>query len=258
MQAREGARYLFLFAHPDDDAFIVGSMRMLLDQGVDVYGVWATSGGLLGGSKTRESELAAAMTVLGLDESRRFLLRMPDLGLIANLAEAADAVTKVVEEVRPTTVVATAFEGGHPDHDCVNFLAYEGCSRVGITPEMMEFPLYNGSGRVIHWRWKVNSFPDGKRVANNTPLTDSALDCKYRILRTYSTQWLYMFPLRLASPRSKMKSSGEPCRRSPGDRDHTMPPHPGKLNYERWFNSFMKISFKDYADAVRSARRSMR
>jgi hypothetical protein len=63
-----------------------------------------------------------------------------------------------------------------------------------------------------------------------------------------------MVPARLASTRSKMIYKGEPYRTCPADRDHSVPPHRGRLNYERWFNAFMKITFEDYARAVSDVR----
>jgi hypothetical protein len=51
-----------------------------------------------------------------------------------------------------------------------------------------------------------------------------------------------------------MIKKGEPYRPCPQERDHTMRPHHGDLNYERWFNSFMKIKFDDYAGAVSHTR----
>ncbi len=38
-------------------------------------------------------------------------------------------------QVQPSIVIANAFEGGHPDHDCVNFTAFEGSFRAGIETE---------------------------------------------------------------------------------------------------------------------------
>lgn len=207
-------------------------------------------------AERRETELARAMTILGLPQSRVHLLRLRDLGLMDVLDDACERVAHVMKDVRPAAVFANAFEGGHPDHDAVNFLAYEACSRAGIQPQLYEFPLYNGSGPLHHWRWHINRFPEGNSSALHTPLDDDDIECKYRIMRTYSSQWMFMIPARLALTRSRLKQFGEPYRPCPEDRDHTVRPHPGTLNYERWFNSFMNTRFEDFSRAVRSARRS--
>ncbi len=88
------------------------------------------------------------------------------------------------------------------------------------------------------------------------PLPDDAIRCKYDMMKAYSTQKLYMVPARLACAPGRLSQEGEPYRLCPEDRDHTIPPHAGKLNYERWFNSFMKITFADFREAVLRARDS--
>jgi LmbE family N-acetylglucosaminyl deacetylase len=248
------ASYLFLFAHPDDDVFICGTMHMLLQEGAEVHAAWLTSGDYFGQGELRESELAQAVEILGLHDSRVHLLRQPDLGLVPGMGHAAESLTELLLAVKPDMLFVTAFEGGHPDHDSANFLAYECRARAGLKVGIFEFPLYNGTGPVHHWRWRINGFPPRGPEIHFQPLNDLAVDCKYRMMRTYSSQWMYMAPARLASRRSRLKKFGEPYRACPPDRDHTIPPHAGLLNYERWFNFFIKIKFADYADAVRRTR----
>lgn len=243
-------KYLFLFAHPDDDVFIGGTLKLLLDQGAEVDAAWLTSGDYFGLGSRRERELSNAMAALGLDERRVHRLRFPDLGLLSRLDEAAEEVADLMDQLQPSIVVADAFEGGHPDHDCVNFLAFEGSFRAGIRAEIIEFPLYNGAGHWYHWRWRINSFPPGGPPVLYSRLNDAALTCKHKMIRSYPSQWMYMGPARLASSRSRLTPLGEPYRICPADRDHTVPPHAGELSYERWFNSFMKTTFSQFRNEV--------
>ncbi len=249
------AKYVFLFAHPDDDVFIAGTMKQLLDAGSELHGIWATSGDFFGQGKRREAELAAAVKVLGLSRPNTHLLRFPDLGLVAKLDEVTNSVAKLIGRIRPDFIFANAFEGGHPDHDSVNFIAYEASYRAGVKAKLFEFPLYNGSGPLQHWWWRINQFPDNNPPACHNPLNEAAIECKYQMMKIYSSsQWLYMIPARLASPFPKLKEVGELFRECPSNRDHTLPPHNGILNYERWFNFFMKISFNDFRAAVAQTR----
>ncbi len=227
---------------------------MLLHEGARVHAAWLTSGDYFGQGELREAELAKAAGIIGLQDTNVHLLRQPDLGLVSGMVKAAESLTELLATLNPDILFVTAFEGGHPDHDSANFLAYECSERAGIRPRMYEFPLYNGSGPVRHWKWRINGFPPGGPEILYRPLDDKAVDCKYQMMRTYSSQWMYMVPARLASSRSKLKERGEPYRACPSDRDHTIPPHPGLLNWERWFNYFIKITFADYADAVRKTR----
>ncbi len=222
----------------------------MLVRGDEVFAVWATSGGLMGGRAKRESELANAMRVLELPESRMKLLRFPDLGLLSNMNAVADRLAALMQEIVPETVFVTAFEGGHPDHDSLNAIAYEARRRSGLSPDLFEFPLYNGSGPGLHWRWRINSFPSDGIEPRFTMLDEDAITVKHKMMRVYGSQWLYMGPARLASSRARLKTRGEPYRPCPADRDHSIPPHPGRLNYERWFNAFMRIRFEDFREAV--------
>lgn len=249
-------KYLFLFAHPDDDAFICGTMKMLIDAGAEVHGVWLTSGDYFGKGELREGELARATETLGLKKSRVHLLRLPDLGLVPALDRAATTVAELFTRIRPDNVFVTAFEGGHPDHDSANFLAYEASRTAGVNPRIFEFPLYNGSGAFRTWRWRINAFPPGGPPTLHDPLNEAAVDVKYKIMDTYSSQWMYMIPAKLASPRGTLMEKGEPYRRCPADRDHTVQPHSGPLNYERWFNFFIRITFDDFRNAVLKTRRN--
>lgn len=249
------AKYLFLFAHPDDEVVISGTMKLLLEAGAEIHAAWTTSGEKFAKREIRESELRRSMDILGLGESQTHLLRFPDLGMVAVLEEAADSATKLIGEIAPDVIFANAYEGGHPDHDSVNFLAYESSARLGVTPDLFEFPLYNGTGPFLHWKWRINHFPPGGPAVLHSPLSDEAIRCKYEMMKAHSSQKLYMIPARLACPRARLVREGEPYRPCPMDRDHTIPPHPGQLNYERWFNSFMKLTFADFRAAVLRTRR---
>lgn len=246
---------LFLFAHPDDDAFIAGTLRLLIDRGVDVHCAWLTSGDHFGKVEVREAELRSAARVLRLEPSHMHLFKLPDLGLVSHMTEALDLVRTLMGDLKPKAILAPAFEGGHPDHDSVNFFAFEGASKAGIEGPIFEFPLYNGSGPLVHWRWRINRFVPGGPKAIPNPLTESAIDCKYQVMRIYSSQWMFMIPARLASRRQRLRTSGEPYRLCPPQRDHSVKPHPGKLNYERWFNAWMKLTFANYRQAVIEARK---
>jgi LmbE family N-acetylglucosaminyl deacetylase len=248
-------KYFLLFAHPDDDAFIAGTMKSLIRAGAEVHGVWLTSGDYFGKGELREKELAHATSLLSLPSSQVHLLRFPDLGLMRMLDEAADRVAALIDKLKPDTIFSTAYEGGHPDHDSANFLAYEGCFRAGRHADLFEFPLYNATGKASHWWWRINSFPPGGPEVLYNRLSEEAVATRQRITWAYSSQWLYMVPARMASSRARLTRIGEPYRQCPRGRDHTVRPHAGTLNYERWFCSFMRIRFNDFRTAVMKVRR---
>jgi LmbE family N-acetylglucosaminyl deacetylase len=247
-------KILFLLAHPDDDAFISGTIWTLLQKGADISCVWLTSGDFFGQGTRREKEIGKAARILGLSSSRIHLFRLPDLGLVRKMERATTLLSEILLSTKPDAIFTTAYEGGHPDHDAANLVAAETCSRLELKSQLLEFPLYNGSGPLKHWRWKINSFPSGWPDAQYQVLTKQALRIKYRVMMTYSSQWMYMIPAGLASLSSRMLKIGEPFRAFPRDRDYTVPPHAGRLNYERWFNSLMKTKFSDFRTQAMSVR----
>jgi LmbE family N-acetylglucosaminyl deacetylase len=256
MMLDKNAKYLFIFAHPDDEVVIAGTMKQLLDGGAEVEAAWVTCGDYFGNIETRLAELARVTTILGLREDSIHLLRLPDLGLVRMLNQAVDKVADMLKSVKPDAIFANAYEGGHPDHDAVNFLAYEASYRADIKPKLYEFPFYNATGSLLYCHWRLNAFPDDGIPVLHNPLSESEIKCKLRTIRTYVSQWMYMIPTRLVVSRSRLASVGEPCRICPPDRDHTRRPHEGMLSYERWVNSFMKIKFPDFRKAVEHARQT--
>lgn len=246
--------YLFVLAHPDDDVFISGHIQRFLADELEVHCVWLTSGGYMGGAMKRERELFAVAEILGLRRSQIHLMRLADLGLIGLLETVIQYLIRLFEAVEPKAVYVNAFEGGHPDHDCASFAVFEARRRSGCSFEILEFPLYNGAGSFRQWRWQINTFPNGDGIAQYLPLTFQEVATKHRTMRIYASQWMYMIPARLACSTKKMVREGEPKRLCHPDRDHTVKPHSGKLNYERWFNSFMRIKFSNYQEAVKRSR----
>lgn len=253
-QRNREEKFLFVFAHPDDDVFISGLMRRLISLGIETLGVWLTSGGYLGGQERRENELREAMSVLGLPADHCKMLRFPDLGLIDSMDTASSRLAEIFRDYQPQNIFVTAFEGGHPDHDAANFIVYEARFRSQLACQLFEFPLYNGSGPLWTWRWRVNAFPPGGPPTVFQPLTSQEVDCKRKMMKIYSSQWMYMVPAKMAKSRDVLMNQGEPYRLCPENRVHTFAPHAGKLNYERWFNFFMKIRFRDFTEAVKRTR----
>jgi LmbE family N-acetylglucosaminyl deacetylase len=122
---------LSVWAHPDDETYLAaGTMAAAADRGQRVVCVSATAGELgtadpatwpparLG--RLRRWETAAAMAVLGVTEHR--ILGLPDGALPDHEAEGLAAVGRLLDEVRPDTVLT--FEPGgvtfHPDHIAVS------------------------------------------------------------------------------------------------------------------------------------------
>lgn len=132
---------LFVYAHPDDEAFgCAGSIALLTGRGVPVVLVCATRGeaGEISDPRlatratigaVREAELRAAMAVVGVADIR--LLGYRDSGMAGTAenddprafvnAPAAEVVAQIaaqIRAIRPAAIVTFGPDGiyGHPDH----------------------------------------------------------------------------------------------------------------------------------------------
>ncbi|WP_394148412.1 PIG-L deacetylase family protein [Shewanella atlantica] len=120
-----------LFAHPDDETWISGTLAKFARHGVSVFPVYATSGeagsdhsgqGLSGAelAGVRELEAMAASHILGLEKPQ--FLRFPDGELNQYPQEVVERLTSLVELEKPVAVI-TFTEGGitdNQDHKTLN------------------------------------------------------------------------------------------------------------------------------------------
>jgi LmbE family N-acetylglucosaminyl deacetylase len=141
---------LSIWAHPDDETYLAGGlMAAARDNEQRVVNVSATAGergtsdpdawppARLGA--VRRCEAAAAMAVLGVTEHR--ILGLPDGGL-AELDEVGiDAVTRLLDEVEPDTIVTFGPEGEtyHPDHIAVHRWVTAAWERRGRRGRLLYF-----------------------------------------------------------------------------------------------------------------------
>ena len=210
---------LVVAAHPDDETIGAGATLASLD---DVHVVHLTDGAPRDRrwmsarfSGTRE-EYARARWL----ESRRAMryanvvdvrtLGCPDLEAVYNVRELADQVRKIIEELRPDTIITTAYEGGHPDHDA--------CAMIVQTLGMaIEMPLYHarrGSFRALQFA------DDRDGIVVN--LDDEQRKHKRRMFAYYETQEDVLKQFPIETERFRVA----PCY------DFTRPPHEGPLWYE--------------------------
>jgi LmbE family N-acetylglucosaminyl deacetylase len=133
---------LAVFAHPDDEAYLAGAlMAVAADAGRRVVCVTATRGELgfpaddprspAERKAVREAELAACLTVLGVEDHR--WLDYPDGGCVhVPDHEPAGRLAALIDEVRPDTVLTFGPDGQtfHDDHISVSRWTTYACRRA--------------------------------------------------------------------------------------------------------------------------------
>jgi LmbE family N-acetylglucosaminyl deacetylase len=243
------SRILFVLAHPDDEAFIAGTIFMLNREGHELHACWVTSGDARGNAGIRERELLDSCRIVGLRHERVHLLRLPNRGLLPILRTGTQMIGTLLDEIKPAGVFTTAFEGGDLDHDCVNYMTFRA---VEHTCELYEFPLYNRCGKIQHLYWLINEFCNLETSEQRKPLNPEALDAKYAVMKAHRSQWRDMLPFRLFLTPHKLMRAGEPCRMVSRQRDFTSRPHFGHLNYEGIFFK-TGVIFDQFVEAVRKS-----
>lgn len=126
-------KWLFVFAHPDDESFAAGgTMAKARHAGHEVYLICATSGckGKSGQfqfsckeqlARHREEELKEACSVL--DVNRIILYRHPDGALqLQDMEQLVNQILETILEVTPDIIVTFPPDGvtGHPDHIAIS------------------------------------------------------------------------------------------------------------------------------------------
>lgn len=139
MNNKEDKNVLAVFAHPDDETWISGTLSKLADRGLTVTPVYVTSGD--GGSdysgadltgqalaKIRETEAIKATNALSL--ANPIFLRYPDGKIDHYRSEISDQLTNIINKLQPIAIITFGKDGvtGHIDHISVGEIAQ------GISP----------------------------------------------------------------------------------------------------------------------------
>ncbi len=142
MNSKEGNNVLAVFAHPDDETWISGTLSKLADRGLTVTPVYVTSGdagsdytgaNLTGKAlaENRETEAIKASSALGISEP--IFLRYPDGNVDQYYSQIQDKLTSIRDELEPIAIVTFGEDGitGHIDHISVGEIA-KGISQAKI------------------------------------------------------------------------------------------------------------------------------
>lgn len=221
---KQFGRTLIVVAHPDDEVigcgFLLQRLRgatvAFLTDGApaDPY-FWEKFGSRTAYAETRTQETQRALS--RLKNVRTIRLGVRDQELVFHLDEALGWLREAASEVQPDSIVTHAYEGGHPDHDCCNFL----CSLVSheFAIPVWEMPLYSRvSGKL------VRQHLPGSISATCISASDKEARRKTEMISAYVSQSGFMKTFDLATE----KFFPQPRR------DYSRPPHEGKLNYECW------------------------
>ncbi len=242
-------RSIFFFAHYDDEFGVYEDIRIHIAQNIPLHIVYVTSSSLNGGKNIiREKESLLVLKKLGVD--RRHIsfigkeLSIPDLALKNHLIKAFIRCKSLIKKLGDVKTIYThAYEGGHPDHDALNFLCSKLISNSKSIVNGWQFPLYCGPGLIGPFFFLF------KPLKSNGKVTRKKIEKTYvrlylKLVFTYKSQlktFIGLFPFYLfhmifiknyiiqkINPKKKYKR-----------------PHKGKLLYERrGMGSFKSLQLK--------------
>lgn len=247
-------RTLLLVPHYDDECAAGALLRQLPDATVlfltdgaprDPY-FWRTYGTREGYSALRKRESAEALASLGV----RNTLSIDEISghdapadqeLYRALPDVFFAIRTLASRISPRTILAPAFEGGHPDHDAASFLAAQLARHLGA--QHWELPYYHRrpDGRIRQQEF-LEHLPDACEVT--LALRESEIQEKRAMWSRYRSQCAVL---------GEFAVEKEVYRPAPQYAWHR-PPHRGTLNYEAWR---WKVRAGDVTSAFVSARQAI-
>jgi LmbE family N-acetylglucosaminyl deacetylase len=222
---------LLLLPHSDDECAAGGLLQHLTAPSIlfltnsaprDAY-FWQAHGSRRQYEEIRRNESRASLAALGIADVNfgHDYERPADQELYRDLPIALDRAFELAAARSFRTVLAPAYEGGHPDHDAASFIAAQLASRFGL--EQWELPYYH---RTRSSKFRVQTFlpHPGLGIEFRLSLSDTERERKQAMWHTYRSQ-------------SKVLADFDPARelyRRAPRYDFTRPPHAGVLNFEEW------------------------
>ncbi len=223
-------RTLVLVAHPDDEAIACGALLQRIPTPIVAFATdgaprdpcfWQDYGSREAYAGLRAEEARQALQIINLKRWHFVETdcgRIADQELFAHLPAAFLALHEFINRERPQAVLTLAYEGGHPDHDCCNFLASQLAQEFHLP--VWEAPLYQrASGE-----FRRQTFIDAQGTELLLTATPAELESKQQMLSAYASQ---RDVVREFTPAAEQL-------RPLAVYDYSRPPHAGVLNYEAW------------------------
>lgn len=161
----------YLLAHQDDEfgAYIDISSKI---KNNNVYIIFLTSGYkekiIKTKFSTRDKESLAVLKNIGVKKKNIFFLgKQLDIKcntLFLKMNKAYNKLKNLMKDKKPNEIVATAWEGGHEDHDACNLIARKIAIKFNIIDNCKEFSLYNAYNNNLIYFKVFNPLKKGKII----------------------------------------------------------------------------------------------
>lgn len=186
-------KYLFLLAHPDDEAVAAGgTIRLLANQGDEIMVALATKGEAGEGQGDRLKEFERSCGILGVSKTK--ILKYQD-GKINN-EQAWGSLTldfiDLIEKYQPDVVVTFDHSGWyfHLDHVGVSISALRATQRTKHRVDALLFTLFHPPGIKIKWPYVYQK----KLPITHAVNIKSVLKQKIQAIKAHESQAMNFMP----------------------------------------------------------------
>ncbi|MDZ7586496.1 MAG: PIG-L family deacetylase [Patescibacteria group bacterium] len=187
-------KYLFLLAHPDDEAVAAGgTIRLLADRGDEVKVVLATKGEAGENPKNRTAEFKKSCQILGVSEFKILKFKDGEINNKQVWGSLALQLIEQVEEYYPDVVVTFDHSGWyfHLDHVGVSLAALRAVQRSKHKVQVLLFTLFHPPGIKIKWPYVYEKKLPVTHVVNVKPV----LKQKVAAIKAHASQSMSFLPL---------------------------------------------------------------
>jgi LmbE family N-acetylglucosaminyl deacetylase len=242
---------LIVLAHHDDEFFLAAAIAECLAAGGQVMIAYLTHGSLYGTqTQVRIEETGRALGRLGVDPGGVYQIGQQldifDGNLKSRMRDAASALSALIRKLPVDDVWVLAWEGGHHDHDCAHYLGVVAANSAVRKADVYEFSAYHA------FRRPGPFFRVMQLVPRDASVSVIHLGLKQRLqmlalVPGYRSQWKTFIGL-LPGIVLRVLGRGRIEYRRAAGIDYGVPPHAGRLYYEKRFG----IPFAAVCAAIRT------
>lgn len=186
-------KYLFLLAHPDDEAVAAGgTIRLLANQGDGIAVVLATKGEAGEGQTDRLQEFERSCGILGIKKTEVLSFKDGEINNKIVWGELELAFIDKIEKYKPDVLVTFDHSGWyfHLDHVGVSIAALRAVQRAKHRVDALLFTLFHPPGIKIKWPYVYQKKLPITHVVN----IKSVLKQKIQAIKAHESQAMNFMP----------------------------------------------------------------